>query len=232
MSTTAVVAGVGPGFCERLGERLGDAGYDVALLGRSGDYLEDEAARLRADGIEARGIRTDITDREDVASTFSEIAAELGPVEVLALTASTVTSDDRSGTNPDRFEKMWRLYALGSLLCFREAEADLLETGGTVLFFGALESAGDAAFKAGKDAARGLARSLYDEYAPEGVHVAHVQIGGVMLNPDVIEREDDLDPATYLDPDDVAKTCLHVVDQDTRTQSFELDLRPGANGLY
>jgi hypothetical protein len=64
------------------------------------------------------------------------------------------------------------------------------------------------------------------------VHVAHVQIGGVMLNPDVIEREDDPEPSTYLDPDDVAKTCLHVVAQDTRTQTFELDLRPGANGLY
>jgi NAD(P)-dependent dehydrogenase (short-subunit alcohol dehydrogenase family) len=232
MSTTAVVAGVGPGFCERLAERLGEAGYDVALLGRSGDYLEREAERLRAAGIDARGIRTDITDREAVADAFAEIDRTLGPVEVLALTASTTTDDERGGTNPDRFEKMWRIYALGSLLCFRAAEDDLLETGGTVLFFGALETAGDTAFRSGKDAAYGLARSLYDEYAPAGVHVARVRIAGEILNPDVIEREDDPDPAAYLDPDDAAKTCVHVAEQDERTQSFDVDLRPAAEGLY
>ncbi|MFB6311798.1 MAG: SDR family NAD(P)-dependent oxidoreductase [Salinirussus sp.] len=232
MTSTAVIAGVGPGFCERLAERLGAEGYAVALLGRSGDYLADFAADLRDDGIEARGIETDITDEDSVADTFDEIAAELGSVEVLALTASTVTDDDWAGTNPDRFEHMWRLYAHGSLLCFNACEADLRETGGTVLFFGALEDAGDTAFRAGKDAARGLARSLYDEYAPEGIHVCHVQIAGIMLNPDVRERVDDLDPSEYLDPDEVARTCVQVIDQGDRTQTFELDLRPASRGLY
>lgn len=232
MPGTAVIAGVGPGFCERLAEDLGAEGYSLALFGRSADYLEESAGELRNAGHEARAIPTDITDRDEVGAAFEEIDAHLDPVEVLALTASTVTSDDRAGTDPDRFEKMWRLYAHGSLLCFREAEADLLETGGTVLFFGALQEGGDVAFKAGKDAARGLARGLFDEYGPQGIHVAHVIIGGIMLNPDVKEMVDDPDPAEYLDPESVAETCVHLVEQDDRTQTFELDLRPGKRGLY
>lgn len=232
MPGTAVLAGVGPGFCERLAERLGDAGHDLALFGRSDDYLADLAERLESEGHTARAIPTDVTDPDQVEAAFAEIEAHLDPVSVLALTASTTTSDDRAGVDPDRFEKMWRLYAHGSLLCFRAAEDDLLKTGGTVLFFGALERGGDVAFKAGKDAARGLARGLFDEYAPDGIHVVHVIIGGIMLNPDVREMVDDPDPEDYLHPASVAETCVHLVEQDDRTQTFELDLRPGKHGLY
>lgn len=232
MAQTAVLAGVGPGFCERLAEQLGAEGYSLALLGRSEEYLADLAADLGATGYEARAVPTDVTDPAAVEAAFDEIAAELDRVEVLALTASTSTTDERAGTDPARFEKMWRLYAHGSLLCFRAARDDLVETGGTVLFFGAEAQAGDVAFKAGKDAARGLARGLYDEYGPAGVHVATVTISGMMLNPDVKERVDDLDPGEYLDPESVAETCVHLIQQDDRTQTFEIDLRPGTLGLY
>jgi NADP-dependent 3-hydroxy acid dehydrogenase YdfG len=232
MAGTAVIAGVGPGFCERLAERLGAEGYDLALFGRSADSLEAFAEDLREAGHTARAIPTDVTDPDRVEAAFEAIDQHLDPVEVLALTASTVTQDERAGTDPERFEDMWRLYAHGSLRCFNQAEADLVEQNGTVLFFGALESGGDAAFKAGKDAARGLARSLYDEYAPRGVHVAHVIIAGIMLNPDIREQADDPDPEEFLEPDAVAETCVHLVQQDDRTQTFELDLRAGKRGLY
>ncbi len=232
MPGTAVIAGLGPGFCERFAEDLAAEGYTVALLGRSSVYLEEFAEGLRADGYDARALPTDITKPDHVAEAFETIAADLDPVEVLALTASTTTNDDRSGLDPDRFEKMWRLYAHGSLLCFRAAEDDLVETDGTVLFFGALPEGGDIAFKAGKDAAHGLARGLYDEYAPEGVHVAWVQIGGYILNPDVEEMFDDPDPADFLDPESVAETCIHLIDQDRHTQTFEIDLRASPHGLY
>lgn len=232
MPGTAVVAGLGPGFCERFAEDLAAEGYSLALLGRSSAYLEEFAEDLRESGHEALALPTDVTKPDHVEEAFAEIDAHLDPVEVLGLTASTTTSDDRAGTDPDRFEKMWRLYAHGSLLCFRAAEADLVATDGTVLFFGALPQGGDIAFKAGKDAAHGLARGLYDEYAPQGVHVAWVQIGGIMLNPDVREMVDDPDPADYLDPESVAETCVHLIDQDRRTQTFEIDLRPATHGLY
>lgn len=232
MAGTAVIAGVGPGFCERLAERLGAEGYDLALFGRSADALAAFAEELREAGHTARAIPTDVTEPDQVAAAFDEIDRHLDPIDVLALTASTVTRDERAGTDPERFEHMWRLYAHGSLLCFNQAQADLVDRGGTVLFFGALEAGADVAFHAGKDAARGLARSLYDEFAPRGVHVAHVIIGGIMLNPDIREQADDPDPEEFLDPDSVAETCVHLVQQDERTQTFELDLRPANRGLY
>jgi NAD(P)-dependent dehydrogenase (short-subunit alcohol dehydrogenase family) len=224
MPDTAVVAGVGPGFCESFARKLGRAGHPVALFGRSDDYLAEFAAELRADGHEALAVPTDVTDPGAVDEAFAEVREELGPVEVLAHTASTVTTPSGSVLDPDRFERMWRLYAYGGLLCAREALEDLEASGGTILFFGAAPESGDVAFKSGKDATRGLARSLADEYGPAGVHVAHVVIDGALLNPDVYETEGDVDERAYIDPDAAAETCYHLVDQPDRARTFELDL--------
>lgn len=167
---------------------------------------------------------TDVTDPAAVADAIDRIREEYGPIEILAHTASTTTSPDADELDPDRFERMWRLYAYGGLLCFREALEDIRERDGTVLFFGAAPDSGDFAFKSGKDATRGLARSLAEEYGPDGVHVAHVVIDGSLLNPDVYEREDDVDEDAYIDPAAAADTCYHLVEQSSRCRTFELDL--------
>jgi len=226
MPGTAVVAGVGPGFCEAFARKLGREGHPVALFGRSEEYLDGVAAELREAGHEALAVPTDVTDPEAVAAAFERTREELGPVEVLAHTASTVTTPSGPELDPDRFEEMWRLYAYGGLLCAREALADLKDGDSTVLFFGAAPDSGDFAFKSGKDATRGLARALADEYGPEGIHVAHVVIDGALLNPDVYDDADEeaIDEAEYIDPEAAAETCYHLVDQPDRARTFELDL--------
>jgi len=226
MPDTALVAGLGPGFCEAFAWKLAEEGYAVGLFARSADYLAEFETELRDAGHEALAVPTDITDPDAVAAGVETVRDELGPVEVLAHSASTVTSGPDDPLDPDRFEHLWRLYAKGGLLCFREAVDDLRETGGTALFFGAAPVGGDVAFKSGKDATRGLARALAEEYGPAGVHVAHVVVDGVILNPDVRERVDDVEAEKeqYIDPTAAAETCYHLVEQPGRGRTFELDL--------
>lgn len=138
--------------------------------------------------------------------------------------ASTESGQSQEALDPNRFEKMWRLYAYGGLLCFGEVLDDMRDSGGTVLFFGASPGVGDFAFKSAKDATRGLARSLADEYGPDGIHIAYVIIDGVLLNPDVYENEDEVSEEEYIDPIAAAKTCYHLVDQPDCARTFELDL--------
>lgn len=230
MPETAVIAGLGPGFCERLAERLATDGYGVALLGRSPDYLEEFAAGLRSNGHETLAVPTDVTEPEQVRAAYDEIRDELGPIEVVAHTASTVTAPSGEELDPARFEQMWRLYAFGGLVLFREALSDLRDLGGTALYFGAAEEMGDFAFQSGKAATRGLARTLFDTYGPQGIHVAHVVIAGPIRNPDVYEGVDDVDEAAYMDPDRVADCCRSLIDQDNSALSFEVDLRPHVQG--
>jgi len=232
MPNAAVIAGVGPGFPERLAHRLGAEGYGLGLFGRSGEYLDGVAADLREAGHEAVAVPTDVTDPDAVAAGVGRVRATVGPVEVLAHTASTTTGGETDELDLDRFERIWRLYAYGGLCCVRAALPDLRETGGTVLFFGAADDAGDTAFKSGKGATRGLARSLADVYGPEGIQVSHVVIDGALLNPDVYEGPGDVDEDAYIDPEAAAETCAGLVRQDPGGWTFEVDVRAGETGRY
>ena len=224
MASTAIIAGVGPGFCEELVRKLANEGHPVVMFGRSAEYLRNVEDSCGADGLEVRAVPTDVTDPDAVASGVERAREEFGKIEILAHTASTTTGGTDDPIDPARFEHMWRLYALGGLLCFREVLADLRETGGTVLFFGASPMSGDISFKSGKDATRGLARGLADTYGADGVHVAHVIIDGGLLNPDVYEGSESVDEKAYIDPIAAADACYHLIQQPDRARTFELDL--------
>jgi NAD(P)-dependent dehydrogenase (short-subunit alcohol dehydrogenase family) len=73
-----------------------------------------------------------------------------------------------------------------------------------------------------KFAVRGMAGSMAREPGPRGVHVAHVVIdGGIRPPARTVE-----DPETYLDPDAIAESYWHLVEQDRSSWTLELDLRP------
>ncbi len=63
------------------------------------------------------------------------------------------------------------------------------------------------------------------ELGPEGVHVAHVVVDGQILPPDASERGD-RDDEEFLDPDEIAESYWHLVEQDRSAWTLELDLRP------
>jgi len=230
MSKTAIIAGVGPGFCEQLAWKLAREGYALGLFARSEDYLARFASELRAEGHDARAVAVDLTDQEQVSSGIENVRKEFGPIEVLAYTASAPTSSDVE-LDPDRYEGAWRLYTYGALLSVREVLADLREYSGTVLFFGAAPHMGDFAYQSAKEGARGLARSLADSYGPAGVHVAHVQLSGEILNPDVYEVQEEVHEEEYVAPKAVVDACWHLISQDNGGWTFDVDLRPGSQSL-
>ncbi len=228
MPESALIAGMGPGFCEALAWKLAREGHSVAMFARSAGYLEEVEVALTDEGHDALGLPVDVTDPDAVTSGVGEVRERLGPIDVLAHTASTVTDGETAELDPDRLERMWRLYCYGGLLCFRTTLEDLQEQGGTALFFGAPPAGGDFAFKSAKDGNRGLARSLAEEYGPEGIHVAHVIIDGRLLNPDVYDGPGEIDEDAFIDPGAAAETCYHLVEQPARGRTFELDLHAHA----
>ncbi len=222
MARTAVIAGVGPGLGASLAERFDEEGCAVGLFSRS-----DHAAELAGELDEAVGLSVDVGDAEDVARGFERVREALGPVDVLVNHASGGGWNGLAGTDAAEFERAWRTAAHGGFLCTKAALPDLRD-GGTVIFTGATSAVrgnGDAvAFAASKFAVRGLAGSLARDLGPEGVHVAHVVVDGGILPPDGPRAG--ADEGEYLDPDAIAESYWHLVEQDRSAWTLELDLRP------
>ena len=232
MTRTVVVAGVGPGLGESLARRFADEGCQVGLFARSTAYLEELAADLPGPG-EGLAVTTDLADVDAVRAGFEAVREAFGPVDVLVNHASAPSWSGLMDTSVEAFERSWAVNGRGAFVCSQEAVGDMLETGGgTVLFTGATSAVrslgGSIGFTAAKFAARGMAMDIAQEFGPEGIHVAHVVLDGQIDTPDVRERFPDRDDDTFLDPDELAETYWHLVEQDhVGTQPFEVHVTNG-----
>jgi NAD(P)-dependent dehydrogenase (short-subunit alcohol dehydrogenase family) len=76
----------------------------------------------------------------------------------------------------------------------------------------------------GKFALRGLAQSMARELHPKGIHVGHFVIDGGIRSP---ARQDAPDnPDSMLDPDAIARSYWHFLEQDRSAWAWEIELRP------
>ena len=230
MARTAVVAGAGPGLGASLARKFASEGCEVALFARSDDYVESLAAELPDPGT-GLAVPTDLTDVDAVREGFERVREELGPVDVLVNHASAGSWTGLLDTSVEAFERAWQVNGRGAFVCSQEAVGDMLANdGGTVIFTGATSAVrgrgGAIGFSSAKFGARGMAEDMARELGPEGVHVAHVVVDGQVLTPAARESMGDRDEAEYLDPDAIAETYWHLVEQDRSAWTLELDLRP------
>lgn len=222
MSDTVVIAGVGPGLGESIARRFVSEGYSVGMFARTDSYLADLEAEL---GDATRGVPVDITDYDSVTAGFDAVREAFGPVSVLVNNASGAAWKGISTISGAEFMNALTVGPLGALNCMKCVVPGMLDRNdGTIIFTGATSAVrgrgGALGFSAAKFASRGMAESLARELGPKGIHVAHVVIDG-QIRRDAAAMED---PA--LDPDAIADSYVHLVEQDSSSWTLELDLRP------
>ena len=165
----AVIAGVGPGLGAALVRKLAGEGCGVGMFARSPEFMDKLATEL---GSDALAVPTDVSNPKHVGDGFRKVRQQFGPVEILIANASGSLGEGLMETNPDQFERSWRIAVLGAFLCAREAVPDMLKRGaGSIIFTGATSSVrgrgGAVAFSSAKFAVRGLAQSLAAELWPK-----------------------------------------------------------------
>ena len=226
----AIVAGVGAGLGAALCRGLWGAGYQVAALARSEEVTGPLAAEAAAQGGVLRPVRCDLRDEAGIAAAFREIEAWEGAIEVYIHNAGHFVMGDFLRTPGAEHEKAWRLACLAAVHFSQRVLPGMVARGrGVLLFSGATASrrggAQFSAFAAAKFALRGLAQSLAREFGPQGIHVAHVIVDGI-IDCQWTRRRFGVAPARMLHPEDVAENYLHLIAQPPSAWTQELDLRP------
>jgi NAD(P)-dependent dehydrogenase (short-subunit alcohol dehydrogenase family) len=224
----AVVIGAGPGLGASLARRFARE-YAVAIVARRADYLNRLAGEIRQNGGTVLEARADAGDRAQVAAAFKLIREHLGEVDVLLFNASAGPFGGIAEVSPEQFELCLRVNALGAFLCAKECVASMVARGrGVILFTGATAGvkagARSVAFGPAKFATRGLAQSMARDLGPKGIHVAWINIDGVIDLPNRsipnMKKED------MLNPDAIAETYWNLADQDRSAWTMETELRP------
>jgi NADP-dependent 3-hydroxy acid dehydrogenase YdfG len=79
-----------------------------------------------------------------------------------------------------------------------------------------------------KFATKALAESLAREYGPQGVHVSHIVIDGVVESEQGRKWKVGAGPDDLIQPKDVAAQLVMLHEQPKSTWTFELAIRPAA----
>ena len=219
----ALIVGAGAGLSASIARVFAAAGMKVALAARSIDDLGALAAEVGAETFAC-----DATKPDAVKRLFADLDRGGAP-DIVVYNASYRTRGPLVDLDPAEVQQSLLVSAFGGFLVGQEATRRMLPRGaGTILFTGASASvkgyAQSAPFAMGKFALRGLAQSMARELGPQGIHVAHVVVDGGIRSarrPEAADRPDAL-----LDPDAIAASYLHLVQQHRSAWTFELEVRP------
>ncbi|KAJ5312089.1 hypothetical protein PENANT_c011G05578 [Penicillium antarcticum] len=233
----AIIAGVGPGTGASIAKKFAKT-YSVVVLARNPDNFDPVVQEINASGGQAFGISTDVSDSKSVNAAFDKIAAQYPSSKVAAAVFNPgggfvrkpfleLTEQDYSIALASQAQGAFNFAqrSLPLLLDSRESSEyppTLIFTGATASVKG---SANFAAFASGKFALRALAQSLAREFGPQGVHVSHTIIDGIIDIPRTKAWANEHVDGK-LSPDAIADSYWYLHTQPRTTFAFELDLRP------
>ncbi len=226
--SVAVVAGASQGLGSALCRAFAAQGLQVVALARNPE--PDETW-----GPDVLPMRCDITQPEQVTDTLAKVERARGPIEVLVHNAAAFSHGPFLQVELADFEQAWATSARGAFVLAQAVLPAMLQRGrGTLLFGGATASRRGsskfASLAASKFALRGLAQSLAREFGPQGVHVAHVVLDGVIWCDWTQERFAVVEDRS-LDADAIAEAYVQLHAQRRRAWTHELDLRPAGESF-
>ncbi len=224
MTENALIIGAGKGLSASVARLFAAEGMTVGLAARNTDKLASLVAETGG-----RAYACDATDPDGMAGLFDQFEADIGTPDIMVYNPSFRARGPITEVDPVATKQAIMVTAYGAFLAAQQAARRMVKAGkGAMLFTGA--SAGvkgyakSAPFAMGKFALRGLCQSLARELSPQNVHVAHFVIDGHILNPERGAPYND--PASSLNPDEIAKTYLHIARQDASAWTWEIELRP------
>jgi len=222
--TSALIVGAGAGLSASLARLFARHRMQVALAARSAAKLETFVKETGA-----KAYNCDAAKRDEVEKLFADLdAAKLTP-DVVVYNASYRTRGPFAELDATEVAKSIEITAYGAFLVAQAAVKRMVPKGqGAILFTGASASvkgyAQSAPFAMGKFALRGMAQSMARELSPQGIHVCHFVIDGGIISGR--RPPDPQKPNSLLDPDAIAASYLHVLQQPRSAWTQELELRP------
>ena len=222
MARLAMVTGASSGIGEAFAERLAGDGWDLALVARRADRLEQLAARLgAAHGVEVRPIAADLADPARVEALCAAVA-EL-PLGLLVNNAALAHYMPFAELPSDVARELVQLDVLAPVLLSRAAVGGMVARGdGAVVnvasllaFSGAWERdylPKRAVYAASKSFLVTFTQILAAELRGTGVH-AQVVCPGLVRSEFHTRQGVDMSAVPRMEPDAVVTACLHDLER-------------------
>lgn len=171
----AVITGAGRGIGRAIAEGYAREGARVAVSDITAGAAQDAVEAINADGGEAIAVGMDVTDEQQVATGFEQIAAQWGRVDVVVANAGIQHIAGLHELEFGDWRKVMSVHLDGAFLVTRAALQQMYaqDGGGAIIYMGSVHSKEASPLKApyvaAKHALGGLCRSVAKEGAAHGV---------------------------------------------------------------
>lgn len=236
-SRSAIVVGVGPerGLGAALARCFAEHGLHVFIAGRHEEKLCAVVTAIKTAGGAVTPIVADATNEQDVRRLFEQVRARGDCLEVAAYNVDSNVPAPFLETGADLYTVLWQQNCFGAFLFAKEV-VTLMQTQrqGTVFFTGATASLRAkppfTAFASAKAGLRALAQGMAREFSPQGIHVVHAIIDGVIDGDRARNQFAEYVKAKgkegLLELEAIVQTYWAIHQQPPSAWTHELDLRP------
>jgi len=234
---SAVILGVGPerGLGATLAKYFAAKGLHVFIAGRSEDKLSLIANNIINNGGAVTVVVADATDEYDIKHLFETIQLQGLSLDIAVYNVDSNIPASILDTEIEGFTLLWQQNCLGAFLFAKEALTIMKpQKQGTLFFTGATASLRAkppfTAFASAKAGLRALAQGLAREFSPEGIHVVHSIIDGVIdgerAEQQFTEYYNSKGEEGLLKLEAIADTYWSIHCQHPSAWTHEFDLRP------
>jgi len=176
------VTGAARGIGEATARRFCEEGARVVLTDVDGRAAEVAATALRKEGHHAHGEALDVTEEASVKRSLAGAADRLGGLDIAVANAGILSLGFIDELTLAEFERTLRVNVVGTFVTLKYAAPHLRAAGGGVLLCTASQAGVHgypemSAYCASKFAVVGLAESLAQELASDGIRVCAVAPG-------------------------------------------------------
>ena len=179
----ALVTGASAGIGAALARELARDGADLVLAARREDRLRDLAREIEAMGRRAVVVACDVSRDGELERAVAAAVERFGRLDIAVANAGFGVAGRLAELGLDDFRRQLETNVFGVLRTVYAALPELKKTRGQVVIIGSVAghvpTPGTSAYATSKFAVRGLAESIHDELAADGVSVTLVSPGFV-----------------------------------------------------
>jgi NAD(P)-dependent dehydrogenase (short-subunit alcohol dehydrogenase family) len=218
----SIVTGGNRGIGRAIAQGLAEAGSAIAIAARDADKSAQALAELRALGVEAMAVNTDVSNRDDLEAMLEAVTATLGPVDVLVNNAGIGFHADALTLPDEEWERLFDINLKGVWKTSQVVGQHMVKNGrGSIINIGSISGLiinrpqWHSPYGISKAAVHHLTKSLAAEWAQFGVRVNAIAPGYVKTEIASTEYEDyrhywkdEVPMQRYGRPDEIAPTAL------------------------
>jgi short-subunit dehydrogenase len=182
MKKNIIIVGSGPGLSTGIAQKFGQEGFNIGLISRNTEKLQQQSHELKALGITAYYAPANAYDKDSLSNAIASLQTQMGKIDTLIYNAAALKMKNIMDETTDELVDDFKISVANAFHSVKILHKELKENQGVVLLTGGgfanNPSPAFGSLSLGKASLRSLAFQLNEVLKADNIYVGTVTING------------------------------------------------------